>query len=88
MSTTDVLKTNSERALQKGAETTGDLVGNKIKDKITRASSLKSECPHKWMRHLRKGQENVIPQEKRQQIINELDHYNIFYTRREWSIRK
>lgn len=47
MSTTDVLKTDSERALQKAAETTGDLVGNKITDKITRASSLKSECPHK-----------------------------------------
>ena len=32
---TDVLKIASKRAIQKTAEPTGDLVGNKIADKIT-----------------------------------------------------
>ena len=34
-SATDALKTASKRAIQKTAETIGDLVGNKIADKIT-----------------------------------------------------
>ena len=34
----DVLKTASKRAIQKTAEATGDLIGNKIADKITRVS--------------------------------------------------
>ena len=34
-STTDGIKTASKRAIQKTAEATGDLIGNKIADKIT-----------------------------------------------------
>ena len=34
-STTDAIKTSSKRAIQKTAEATGDLIGNKIADKIT-----------------------------------------------------
>ena len=34
-STTDVIKTTSKRAIRKTAEATGDLIGNKIPDKIT-----------------------------------------------------
>ena len=34
-STTDAIKTASKRAIQKTAETTGDLFGNKIADTIT-----------------------------------------------------
>ena len=34
-SATDALKPSNERAIQKTAEATGDLVGNKIADKIT-----------------------------------------------------
>ena len=34
-STTDAIKTASKRAIQKTAEATGDLIGNKIADKIT-----------------------------------------------------
>ena len=34
-SATDALKTTRKRAIQKTAEVTGDLVGNKIADKIT-----------------------------------------------------
>ena len=34
-SATDAIKTASKRAIQKAAKTTGDLVGNKIADRIT-----------------------------------------------------
>ena len=34
-SNTDAIKTASKRAIQKTAEATGDLIGNKIADKIT-----------------------------------------------------
>ena len=37
-STTDAIKTVSKRAIQKTAEATGDLIGNKIADKITSIS--------------------------------------------------
>ena len=37
-STTDAIKTASKRAIQKTAEATGDLEGNKIADKITSVS--------------------------------------------------
>ena len=35
---TDALKTSSKRVIQKIAEVTGDLIGNKIADKITKVS--------------------------------------------------
>ena len=37
-STTDTIKTASKRAIQKTAEASGDLIGNKIADKITSVS--------------------------------------------------
>ena len=37
-SATDALKTSSERVIQKTAEATGDLIYNKIANKITRVS--------------------------------------------------
>ena len=37
-STVDAMKTTSKRAIQKTAETTRDLIGNKIADKITSVS--------------------------------------------------
>ena len=37
-STTDAIKTASKRAIQKTAEATGDLIGNKVADKIISAS--------------------------------------------------
>ena len=36
LSATDILKTASKRAIQKTAETTGYLIGNKIADMITK----------------------------------------------------
>ena len=41
-STTDEIKTASKRAIQKTAEAIGDLVGNKIADKMTSVSKKKS----------------------------------------------
>ena len=38
ISTTDAIKTASKREIQKTAETTVDLIGNKIADKITSVS--------------------------------------------------
>ena len=37
---TGSLKTATKRAIQKTAEATGDLIGNKIADKITRISKI------------------------------------------------
>ena len=37
-SATDALKTCSKRVIQKAAEVTGDLIGNKIADRITKVS--------------------------------------------------
>ena len=41
-STTDAIKTASKRPIQKTAEATGDLIGNKIADKITNISKKSS----------------------------------------------
>ena len=40
-STTDAMNTASKRAIQKRTEATGDLIGNKIADKITGKASPK-----------------------------------------------
>ena len=39
-STTDAIKTASKRAIPKTAEATGDLIGNKVADKITSVSKM------------------------------------------------
>ena len=44
--TTGAIKTASKRAIQKTAETAGDLIGNKIADKITRVSKRSSTELH------------------------------------------
>ena len=41
-STTDAIKTASKRVIQKTVEATGDLIGNKIADKITSVSKKPS----------------------------------------------
>ena len=80
-STTDAIKTESKRAIQKTAEATGDLIGNKIADKIT--SVLKKKKPTKELHNNdeTKEEEDVeitthkkryISLEERQQIIDEL----------------
>ena len=73
-SATDAIETASKRAIQKTAEASGDLVGNKIADKITSASK-------KYTKKLPTIDEDVeltthkkryISPEERQQIIDEL----------------
>ena len=60
----DVFKIASKRAIQETAEATGDLIGNKIADKIT-SYSKKQQINHTQMMLAMKYQE-------RQKIIDEL----------------
>ena len=54
-STTDVIKSASKRAIQKTTEATGDLIGNKIADKITKIpKTLLENYIHKMMKLMMK----------------------------------
>ena len=57
-------KTAGKRIVQKSAEATGCLIGNKIAGKITSLGKSKSKETSE--------EEIIIPPEKRQQIINDL----------------
>ena len=46
-SATDAIKTTSKRAIQKTAEATGELIYNKIADKITSTKMLQINCVQK-----------------------------------------
>ena len=61
-----VAKTASKRVVQKTADATGDLIGNKIADRITSIGKPKEKEKTK------KTEEIYIPPEKRQQIIDDL----------------
>ena len=70
-STTDAIKTASKRAIQKSAEETGDLIGNKIADKITSASKKSTvDCKNLNVERDTPKKRYISPNE-RQQIINE-----------------
>ena len=72
-STTDVIKTASKIAIQKTAGTTGDLVGNKIADKITSASKKSNNeeiQSNEVNNEIPKGR--YISPKERQQVIDEL----------------
>ena len=62
----DAAKTTSKRILQKTAEATGYLIGNKIADKITLVGKPKEKEKTKEI------EEIYISPEKRQQIIDDL----------------
>ena len=68
----DAVKTASKRAVQKTAEATGDLIGNKVDDKITSVGKSKSTQKKDEMHEMNETKEIYIPPEKRQQIINDL----------------
>ena len=78
ISSTDVIKTASKRAIQKRAETTGDFIGNKIVDKITRVPKKRKsakELPNDGTEENleRVAHKNIyISPEERQQIIDKL----------------
>ena len=62
-SATDAVKTVSKRAIQKTAEATGDLIGNKRKrDEEIQSNEVNNEIP----------KERYISPKERQQIIDEL----------------
>ena len=62
----DAAKIASKRVVQKTAEATGDLIRNKIADKITSIGKPKEKEKTK------ETEEIYIPPEKRQQIIDDL----------------
>ena len=62
----DAAKTASKRVVQKIAEATGDLIRNKIVDKITSLGKTKSNKKQD------ERQKIYIPPEKRQQITDNL----------------
>ena len=64
----DAAKTASKRLVQKTAEATRDLIGNRIADKITSLRKTKSKEKEKE----EERQEIYIPPKKRQQIIDNL----------------
>ena len=64
----DAAKTASKRVVQKTAAATGDLIGNKIADKITSLGKPKEKEKEK----LKQTEEIYIPPEKRQRIIDDL----------------
>ena len=75
-STTDAIKTASKRLIQKTAETTGDLIGKKMAEKITSVSTKKSAelCSTKnddANNEIEVPKKDISPKE-RQQTIEEL----------------
>ena len=62
----DIAKAASKKVVQKTTEATGDLIGNKIADKITSIGKPKEK------EKTNKVEEIYIPPEKRQQIIDDL----------------
>ena len=76
-STTDAIKTPSKRAIQKTAEAIGDLIGNKIADKITSISKKPVKEIHnndetKEDTEITTNKKRYISPEETQQIIDEL----------------
>ena len=74
-SATDAIKTASIRAIQKASEATGDLIGNKIVDRITSVSKKSSNNINNNNNEnveLTTHKKRYISPEERQQIINEL----------------
>ena len=66
------IKTASERATQKTAGGTSDLIGNKIADKITSASRKLCNNNNDDNAEITTHKKRYISAEERQQIINEL----------------
>ena len=69
-SATDVFKTSSKRVIQKTANATGDLIGNKIADKITRVKRPRKDNLETNEEEI--PRERYISPELRQKIIDDL----------------
>ena len=66
----DFAKIAGKKVLHKSAEATGEMIGNKIADRITRSS--RNEAQKEGDRIMEESQELIIPPEKRKQIIRDL----------------
>ena len=66
----DFAKIAGKKVLTESAEATGDLIGNKIADRITKSARNKEQIEDD--RIMEKTQEIMIPPEKREQIIRAL----------------
>ena len=66
----DFAKIAGKKVLTKSAEATGDLIGNKVPDRITRSARNKTQKEDD--RIMEETQEIPIPPEKRKQIIRDL----------------
>ena len=72
-SKTDAIKTASKREIQKTAEATGNLIGNKIAEKITSVSKKKPDNDHETEDlEIATSKKRYISPEERKQIIEEL----------------
>ena len=75
-STADAMKTASKRAIQKIVEATGDLIGNKLADKITSISIKSAKASQnnetKEDVEIATPKKRYISPEERKQIIEEL----------------
>ena len=71
-SATDALKIAGKRAIQKSADETRDLVGNKIVNKITSYSKNPANEPHSNDVSNEIPKERYISPQERQKIIDEL----------------
>ena len=68
----DFANTASKKVLQKTSKTIGDLIGNKIADKITSVGKPKNKKEKDEMNVIEETKEIYILPEKRKQIINYL----------------
>ena len=66
----DFAKITGKKVLTKSAEATGDLIGNKIADRITKSARNKEQKEN--CRIMEETQEIIIPPEKREQIVKDL----------------
>ena len=66
----DFAKIAGKKVLTKSAEATGDLIGNKIADRITKSTRNKAQKEDD--RIMEETKEIIIPPEKREQIIKNL----------------
>ena len=66
----DFAKIAGKKVLTKSAEATGDLIGNKVADRIIKSARNKEQKEDD--RIMEETQEIMIPQEKREQIIRDI----------------
>ena len=82
----DFAKIAGKKVLTKSAEATGDMIGNKIADRITK--STRNNAQKEDDRIMEETQEIIIPPEKGEQIIKYLKLFEIYYIHIKWNTIK